>query len=905
MKPAEPSAIRASLCAYRVLLCVYSPEFRELLAQEQTEAFLDRCRDVYGKGGIWGVATIWPRTFWDVMKTAIEDRWEQHEKQRGRVSIPEPPGGRDSRMDQLLWDFRFALRRLVRQPALSVVVILTLALGIGASTAIFSVVDAVMIQPLPFGEPERIVRLRTSHESEGRIISVSYPDYQDWAQENRVFDHLAAFGSRTVTLTGSGPAEQFTAGIVSAEYFRVLGVAPVLGRDFLLAEDDVAGEAPVVIISDSLWRDRFGGDQDILGRKLRLNDANFEVVGVMPPGFGGFVGSRSLWVPMSMYDTISPATRPYDFLHTRDIRWHAVVGRLGEGVAMDAAREDMARVSSLIGEENPESNQSYGVWITTAYEELIGNLELPLFIVSGGVIFLLLLACANVANLLLARATLREKEIAICAAMGARTRRLVRQVLSESAWLAIAGASVGLLVALGGLRLLEAFPAAALPYFATASLNWRVLAFSGAVAIVTVFLTGVVPAYVGSRTDPASSLQGARSNITGHRSRLRDLLVVAQVAIALVLVTGAGLMVKSFDRISRFEPGFPTDDLMAMEISIPALPSAEETRALLVRLLESLEGVPGVESAGFTSHLYFREGYLSQFVGREGEPEEDSLRIDRQFVSPGYFDAMGIPIRAGRGFIDSDDAASGSVTVVSTALAELLWPGQDPLGRAVDFGEESGSLSVVGVVGDVVPRVVWGPARHNPQIYTPAYQAPMGGSPEFVLRMRSREDVDLRSVRTAVAQVHAEMPVSRYASMGQLISRQTARTRIVGAMIGLFAAVALVLATLGVYAVVSYTVARRTGEFGVRMALGAAPADIVRDVVGRAVRLTGVGAVLGTLGAYWLTQFMSEVLFGVGPRDLAAFVAAPAVLIAVAIMAGFLPARRATRIGPVDALRHS
>ena len=901
----ETPVVRASLGAYRLLLHVYSSEFRETLAREQQEAFLDRCRWAYRSRGPWGVMALWPRSIWDVVKTAVQDRWEHYDKQRGRSPIPEAPGGRDSRMDQVVWDFRFALRRLTRQPGLSVIVILTLAVGIGASTAIFSVVDAVILQPLPFGEPDRVVRLRTSRASDSRLTSVSYPDYEDWARENRVFDHLAAFGSRTVTLTGSGPAEQFSAGLVSADYFSVLGVEPTLGRGFLASEADLPGQAAVVVIGDSLWRERFGADEAVLGNIMRLNDANYEIVGVMPPGFGGFDGSRSLWVPISMNDTVSPTLRSYDFLHTRDIRWHAVIGSLGDGVTLDSAREDMARVSVMIGEENSESDESYGVWITTAYDELVGDLSLPLFVVSGGVIFLLLLACANVANLLLARATLREKEIAICAAMGARTRRLVGQVLSESAWLAIAGASVGLLVAAGALKLLEAFPAAALPYFATASLNWRVLAFSGAVAIVTVFLTGLVPAYVGSRTDLASSLHGTRSNIAGQRRGLRDLFVVAQVAIALILVTGAGLMVKSFDRVSRFEPGFQTDDLMAMEISVPTLPTQEETQALLVRLLERLEAVPVVESAGFTSHLYFFDGYLSMFVGREGEVEEDSLRIDRQYASPGYFDVMGIPVLAGRGFVDSDDSSSGLVAVVAASLAEGLWPGQDPLGRAVDFGEESGALRVVGVVGDVVPRVVWGPAAENPQIYTPAFQAPMGGSPDFVLRTRPGEGVDLRSIRAAVAEVHSDMPVSRFESMGQLISRQTAQTRVVGAMIGLFASLALILATLGVYSVVSYAVARRTSEFGVRMALGASSADIVRDVVGRAVLMTGVGAVLGVLGAYWLTQFMSDVLFGVEPRDLAAFVAAPVLLVAVAVLAGLVPARRATRVGPVDALRHS
>ncbi|HEX8149356.1 MAG TPA: ABC transporter permease [Pyrinomonadaceae bacterium] len=810
-------------------------------------------------------------------------------------------------MRTLLQDVRYAARTLSRQPGFAAVAVLTLALGIGANTAIFSVIDAALLRSLPYREPGRLVHLwesKRSRDFEQR--EASYPDFLDWrAQGPEVFDGLAGYTGRPFALADAGEATRTRGAAVTANFFDLLGVNAAAGRTFVAGEDGPEARR-VVVISHGLWRRRFGGERSAVGREVTLDGHAYTVVGVLPAEFNfALLGDTEVWTPLA--PTPDVAARRY-------MHWLNVVGRLRRGVSLEAARAHLATVASRVERDDPGAHAGVGLRAVPLQEEFVGPVRPVLFVLLGAVGFVLLIACVNVANLLLARSAARQKEVAIRAALGASRWRVVRQLLTESVLLSLAGGAAGLVLALWGVDLLVSLiPAARLaqmPYLQGLSLDRDVLLFACGLSLLTGVLFGLTPALSASRADLQGALkEGGRSTVSRGSRRLRDLLVVAEVALALVLLVGAGLLMKSLVVMLRVDPGFDARNLLTMRVALPPSRYDEGGRAarFYEEVLRRVKAVPGVRGAALTSNLPLAgDGGTgtAQVVGRQ-TPAAELTESHMRTVSANYFEVMGVPLFKGRAFDERDDAAAPPVLLVNKTYAERVFPGEDAVGRRVAFKFASDTqFEIVGVVGD--EKVTSLDARTTPVIYFHTLQGP-DSSAALVVRADAADPLALApAVRAEVRALDPEVPVFAVQTLEQMVagSRAAFVRRYPAYLTGVFACVALLLALVGIYGVVSYTVAQRTHEIAVRVALGARTRDVLRLVLGHGLLLALGGIAVGAAGALALTRLLSGLLFGVSAADPAVYGLVALLLAAVALLACLVPARRATKVDPMVALRY-
>ncbi len=816
-------------------------------------------------------------------------------------------------MGHLGRDLRCSWRALWRSPAFAVVATLTLALGIGANSAIFSVVNGVLLRPLPYGDPGRLVMVWNRYAKTGlERAGVSGPDFVERREHSRTFEGVAAYSEASLNLTGRGEPERLSARRVSAEFFQVLGVRPALGRDFL-PEEDEPGRAQVAILSHAFWKRRFASDPGLVGKSLLLNGVSHTVVGVLPAGFffpapdfdpAGF----EVAVPLALTaEQTDPSQRGYEYLQ--------IVGRLKPGVGVEEAREDLARIAQRALEQAPEAvreffeSNGWGTTIVPMQEYVTGEVRPALLLLFGAVGFVLLIACANVSNLLLARAAGRVREIAVRAALGATRGRLLRQLLSESALLALLGGAVGLLLALWGVDLLVAARPANLPRLHEIQLDGQVFLWTGALSVLVGMIFGLAPALHGSRPDLNEALkEGGRPGAAG-RARLRSALVVCQISLALVLLVGSGLMVRSLLRLQKLDPGFKPQNILTFYLSLPGgkYGKPQERASFFKQLLERLDALAEVAGCGAASLIPMAPGHSTASFIPEGArpgPGEPTPLAKVQLATPGYFGALGVPLLRGRDFGDRDRLEAPGVAIVDEPLARRFWPGQDPIGRRLTFSEDEAPnswLTVVGVVGAVQDSV---PARDAfPTIYVPHAQMP-ADSMFVVLRTAVPPRRLIPQVRHEVLGLDPEQPVYAVRTMDEYMDRALAQPRFRAALLSGFAALAMALAAVGVYGVMSYSVAQRTHELGIRLALGAGSGDLLRLVIGQGARLALAGLVLGLAGALALGRVLSGLLYGVTPFDPLTYAAVSLVLGVVALLACYLPARRAMRLSPLAALRY-
>jgi putative ABC transport system permease protein len=810
-------------------------------------------------------------------------------------------------MRTLLKDVRYAARTVVRQPGFAAVAVLTLALGIGANTAIFSVIDAALLRSLPYRDPERLVHLwETKRSRDFEQREASYPDLLDWrAQGGEVFEGLAGYRPQPVTLADTGEATRARGAAVTSNFFDLLGVGAAAGRTFVAGEDGLEAR-PVTVISHGLWRRRFGGDASVVGKEITLDGEAFTVVGVLPADFHfARLGDAEVWTPLA--PTPDAASRRY-------MHWIQVIGRLKDGASLEAAGAHLATVASRIERDDPGAHAGVGLRAVRLQEEFVGPVRPVLFVLLGAVGFVLLIACTNVANLLLARSAARQKEVAIRSALGASRWRVVRQLLTESVLLSLLGGAAGLVLALWGVDLLvAAIPAgqlAQMPYLRSLSLNRDVLLFAMGLSLLTGVLFGLTPALSASRTDLQGALkESGRSTVSRGSRRLRDLLVVAEVALALVLLVGAGLLMKSLVVMLRVDPGFDTRNLLTMRVALPPARYNEDGKAarFYEEMLRRVNAVPGVRGAAMTSNLPLAgDGGTGtpQVVGRP-VPASELTEAHLRTVSANYFEVMGVPLVKGRPFAERDDATAPPVLLVNKTFAERVFPGEEAVGRRVTFRFTGGrQFEVVGLVGD--EKVTSLDARTTPVIYFHTRQGP-DSSAALVVRTEASDPLALAAgVRAEVRALDPEVPVFAVQTLEQMVagSRAAFMRRYPAYLTGVFACVALLLALVGIYGVVSYAVTQRTHEIALRVALGARRGDVLRLVLGHGLLLALGGIALGAAGALALTRLISGLLFGVSAADPVVYGLVALLLAAVALLACLVPARRATKVDPMVALRY-
>ncbi|MGH7578066.1 MAG: ADOP family duplicated permease, partial [Longimicrobiales bacterium] len=825
----------------------------------------------------------------------VRARAEFGDRERARAECVEIDERRERRrrvaehVAGLRRNVRYALRRLRATPGFTIVAVLTLALGIGANSAIFSVVNGVLLRPLPFADADRLAMVWMDNQRIGvRTDITSWAAFEDWRAQNRSFGSMAGFARGSVNLAGDFEPERVAAGVVSADFFSVLGVQPILGRSFS-ADELAPGAARVAIIGHGVWTQRFGGAADVVGRTIRLNGVEVEVVGVMPAGFD-FPNDAVVWTPLRLSDDARQARGSY-FLY--------VVGRLADGVSIERAQADMDVVAAAQAEAYPANSAGLGIFVQPMRTDLVGDVRPALLVLLGAVGLVLLIACANVANLMLSRAAARQREMAVRLALGAGRGQLVRQLLTESVVLAVIGGGAGLAIAYGGVTLLRATAPADLPRLDEIAIDPVVLGFTLGLSVLTGVLFGLVPSLQSARSDQASVLRDeSRSSVSSRAGwHTRGTLIVAELALSSILLVGAGLLVQSFVRLSRTESGFEASGVLTARIALIG-PAYSETDALLGfydRLFERLRALPGVQHIAAGTDVLLEELPWSGSTSVEGKPREsDEERIEVTFdvVTPGYFRAVGTPLVSGRDFGPEDRADGAPVAIVNQAMVRRYWPDEDPIGKRFKFGDpdsEGPWITVVGVSGDSRRTAPDRGAR--PSAYFPHRQMP---SSSMMLLIRSIDDPLQRvgAVREAVRGLDPNQPLAELATLESMLAGRLAQRRLTTLLASVFAAAAIVLALVGVYAVLSYAVAQSTREIGVRIALGAEVADVLRMVFGRAGVLLAGGLGLGVLGAVLATRSLTSLLYEIDALDPLTFAAAPFLLGAVALLACYVPARR-------------
>jgi putative ABC transport system permease protein len=805
-------------------------------------------------------------------------------------------------METLLNDVRYGVRMLVRNPGFTVVSVIALALGIGANAAIFSVVNGVLLSPLPFKEPERLMMIRETKLPQFPEFSVASGNFLDWKKQNTVFERLVAFRGSSLNLIGTGDPERLRGLKVTEGFFAMLGAQPQLGRDFLL-EEDQPGRNNVVILSHGLWQRRFGADPQILNQTITLSGQSYTVIGVMPLEFrfGGADDEIELWTPMAFT--------------AQDAQNHgghsvAAIGQLKPGIALDQARAEMSTIAGRLAVQYPEANTGWNVKLIPLLEFTVRTIKPALIVLLVAVAFVLLIACANVANLLLARAAGRQKEIATRTALGAGRWRIVRQLLTESMLLSLAGGAVGLFLAKWGTDLLLTLAPPELPRMDNVSIDGRALAFTAAITFLTALIFGLVPALQASKPNLNETMKDAARGSTegGRRKLIRSTLVVLEVASALVLLVGAGLMIKSFWRLQNVDPGFNPDNALSATVSLPKAKYAEEAQqvAFFQQLIERVGALPGVQAAGASCVVPMTGNDIVlgfEIDGRPPLPPGSSQSTNFYSVSSDYFKAMDIPLRRGRVFTAQDTKDSPRVAVINETMAKKIFPDEDPIGKRIRFGDsdKNPEFEIVGIVGDVKQYGLDQPTTM--QTYEPYTQQTF---PYMTLVVRTAGDpTNLGAViRSEILKLDKEQPATNIKTLNEFFSISIAQQRFSVVLLGVFAAVALVLAAVGIYGVLSYAVTQRTHEIGIRMALGAESRDVFRLVVGRGMLLSLIGVAGGLAAAFALTRLMESLLFGVTATDTVTFASVAGVLLAVALLACYIPARRATKVDPLVALRY-
>jgi putative ABC transport system permease protein len=809
-------------------------------------------------------------------------------------------------MNTWLQDLRYAIRILVRKPGFTVMAILALSLGIGANTAIFSVVNAVLLRPLPYREPKDLVLVRHIDKTDGTPSeSAAYVDFQDWRAQNRVFEDLATFLQRSFTLAIGDDLQPIPAASVSSNFFQLLGVNAFKGRTFL-PEEEKRGSERVVLISHALWQRIFGSDEKLLGQPIKLSNQLFTVVGILPPDFKFpfYLERAEIWA--------TNAVIPAGMMDARGARNFQVIARLKTGVSAQAAQTEMEGIAGRLEKEHPDTNRDLGVVLLGVHDQLTKDVRMALWVLFGAVTFVTLIACANVANLLLARAASRQKEMAIRAALGASTWRMMRQLLAESLLLSLAGGAAGLLLSAWGIDLLLALSPQNLPRINAIGLNGQVLAFTLLVSILTGIIFGLAPALKAARPDVNEALKdgGQTSASGGGRNWLRSSLVVGELALAVILLTGAGLLINSFIRLNRVELGFKPENLLVAGLSLspPKYPNDQDRMAFLEQVQDEIRSLPGVREVSFASSIPFSGGIGSSFKikGREWAANEKTPMAGLFTVTPDYFTVLGMQLLQGRQFTEADDKSSRGAVIINEAFARQFFPNENPLGKSVtpmanrdkDSPEE---FEVVGVVSSA--RGVGLDKEPRPEIYTPYRQMPWTFG-RLVIRTEQNAAGLSNAVRQQIRRLDSAQTVPGLNTIANLIAASIKPQRFNLLLLSIFAWLGLALALIGIYGVMSYAVTERTHEIGVRLALGAQPTDILKLVLSEGARLTLLGILIGLGGAFGLTRLMASFLYGVSPTDPLTFAGVTAALVIVALLASYLPARRAMKVDPMIALRY-
>jgi putative ABC transport system permease protein len=810
-------------------------------------------------------------------------------------------------MEELIQDVRFAFRLLSKSPGFTLTVVLALGIGIGTTSAVFSIIDTVLLRPLPYPEPDRLVQIWMRFTGIGIPKDqnwVSAPEFVELRDQNRSFSHIAAYSLNGYSIKINSVPERVDGAVVSASFFALLGAQASLGRAFLPA-DDQPGHENIVVLSHALWERRFGADRAVLGKSLVMNARQYTIVGIAPVGFQ-FPPNAELWTPLSFSpNDLGPNSRGNHGL--------MVIARIQSGTSFEQARSDMQALSQRIVEQNP--GYPYGkfdfrIVMNPLLEELVGDMRTPLWLLMGAVGFVLLIACANVANLLLARASARGWEITVRAALGASRARVMRQLLTESVILSLLGSVVGILLARLGLATLLRLGPAGFSRNADIQVDVRVLGFTLLIALGTGILFGIAPALQASRNCAGGLKEGGRGASAAHGlHRMRHALVVAEIALSLILLVGAGLLMKSFTRVLQVDPGFRPDGVLTLRITLPqnSYSEAARIRTFIRELMDRIGKIPGVEAVGGVSAIPLSGSGSSGTTtvdSRSVEPEKATPEADWRRATPGYFSTMGIRLIRGRFFNDHDIETSPPVAIIDETMAGTYWPGEDPIGKRIRRGGSQSTQpwsTIVGVVGHVRDRTLEAPSRV--QFYWPYAQDPARG-----IGLAVRTSLEPRALASAVQHevmaLDPDLPISTIRTMGELISNSMARRKFSMLLLAIFAGAALLLAVIGIYGVISYMVAQRTHEMGIRMALGANRSSLLRLVLMQSACLTVAGIFLGLLGSLVLSRMISSLLFDVSAVDPLVFLSLSGILATVAMLASLLPASRATKVDPMVVLRY-
>jgi putative ABC transport system permease protein len=809
-------------------------------------------------------------------------------------------------LEQLLEDMRFGLRLLRKNPGFTLVAILTLALGIGANAAVFSVVYAVLLRPLPYKDPSSLLVL---HETTPKVgdVSVSFPNFIDWRAASRTFRQMAAVQAVDFNLAGVTQPENISGDAVSPNFLSMMGVRPFLGRDFDASEEK-PGTAPVLLLSYSLWQSHLGGDPNAVGKTLTLDGRSFTIVGVLPPNYRS-LDTTDVMLPIGVWATDNSGA-----IKERGERGDMVViGRLAAGAGFGQARAEMEGIAARLAIEYPGSNDQFSVKLQPIRQAFVGDMKTAILVLFGAVLFVLLIACANVANLFLVRGASRTKEIALRIAFGASRGRIIRQMLTESLILACFGGVVGVGLALGGIRGMARLIPGDMLSGATVNLNGAVLLFVAGVVALAAFIFGLAPALHSTKPDVQSELkEGGRSSGGGvAQNRLRGALAVAEISLALVLLIGAGLMMKSLYRLLEVDPGFRPERVLTMGMDLRAQQYSEDPAVLNFwqQLIDRVSALPGVQSAAVGTVIPLTDSHSRSDVTIEGMalPTPGNFpHPDVHIVSPGYITALGIPLLRGRTFTDQDNEKAPLAGMINAMVARRFFPNEDPIGKRFMFGHPSAAnppkwYTVVGVVSDTRLYGLANPARL--EVYVPFRQNPRN-SMALVVKSGADPASLTSAIRDAVQSIDKDQPVFAVSTMQELVSNSVATRRMTLVLLGLFSGLALVLGAIGIYGVISYSVAQRTHEIGIRMALGAPRADVFRLVVGEGLKLAGVGITIGIAAAFGLARLLSSLLYGISATDFETFLGVAVLLALVALVACYVPARRAMRVDPTVALRY-
>jgi len=806
----------------------------------------------------------------------------------------------------VLQDIRYAVRKLSRTPGFTTIAAFTLALAIGATTAIFSVIDGVLLKPLPFRDPQRVVRV-TNLRDGNRMVS-SVPDFLDIRAQSKSYASLAALDNQAMNLTGGSEPERISAARVGATFWSLLGVTPQVGRGFAPNEDSQSA-ARTVVLSDGLWKRRFGGDRRIVGKTIALDGNSFTVIGVAPAGFS-FPDRPDVWIPLVFaQDDLNP--------DGRGAHWMGIMGRLAPNVTVTQATSELVTITRRLEQQYPESNTNMSGAVIPMQEYLVGDVRPALYVMLGAVAFVLLIACANVANLLLVRAASRESEMAVRTALGAGAWRLVRQLVIESVLLAMIGGVFGTLLALWGVDLLLSMAPNGLPRINEVTVNGSVLVFTAGVTAVTGVLFGLFPALHAARANVGGMLkEGMRGSSGGVASRrARNTLVMAEMALAVVLLVGAGLLIRSFSKLLAVDPGFRAERVVTFAIAAPDTKYGQyaQRRELVSNLVERMKRVPGAQGAAVVTGLPLSNIMMrtsAHIVGTPPERPGERKSTDVAMATPGYFTTMGIPLVAGRDFTDRDGSGAPVVSIVNQEFVKRYFPNENPIGKRIELGWDQDTAStggnmtlggeIVGVVANVKRRGL--SQEVFPETYA-SYMQPTFSNFSVVVRSTADPSTVMAAIRAQMRELDRDLPLSDLRQLKELVAASVSRPRFYTTILGVFASIALILAAVGIYGVISYAVSLRTRELGIRIALGATGRQVSGLVLQQGVGLAIAGVAVGGAGAYWLTRLLSKLLFGVSATDPLTFVGVAALLTAIAAIASFVPARRAAKVDPLLAMR--